>query len=224
MQNSTVSVTNSQKIKLMKSYESPKRFVGRLQATTTRLPQKPNVDYAKGGCDFRTPSRSSSMGKQVLGLTAQRVSMGLAPRFTTLSTNGVGPNIGQTSSMRKQAMSNKPSAPSFGFGTSMRGDELKKYTLHTSMRRWRHEIWFLFNCYLDRQKGRDHIIWYHINSSLKYCCMKMSLSKHSLLKEFRSQLGLHTDDSSRYSKTFICWFDSRQIVVRYSTTFQEFKY
>ena len=135
MQNSTVSVTNSQKIKLTKSYESPKRFVGRLQATTTRLPQKPNVDYAKGGCDFRTPTRSSSMGKQVLGLTAQRVSMGLAPRFTTLSTNGVGPNIGQTSSMRKQAMSNKASAPSFGFGTSMRGDELKKYTLHTSMRR-----------------------------------------------------------------------------------------
>lgn len=61
--------------------------------------------------------------------------MGLAPRFVTPSTSGVGPNISQVSSMKRQAMSNKPSAPSFGFGTSMRGDELKKYTLHTSLRR-----------------------------------------------------------------------------------------
>jgi hypothetical protein len=135
MQNATVSGHHSEKKKATKPYESPKRFVGRLQPTTTRLPQKPNVDYARGGSDFRTPSRTSSMGKQVLGLTAQRVSMGLAPRFATPSTSGVGPNISQVSSMKRQALSNKPSAPSFGFGTSMRGDELKKYTLHTSMRR-----------------------------------------------------------------------------------------
>ena len=134
-QNDKQRLGSQKKVKAVQPYESPKRFVGRLQATTTRLPQKPNVDYARGGSDFRTPSRTSSMGKQVVGPTAKRVSMGLAPRFTTLPTNGVGPNVGQISSMKRQAMSNKLSAPSFGFGTSMRGDELKKYTLHTSMRR-----------------------------------------------------------------------------------------
>ena len=135
MQNYIVTVQNIQKNNATKPHESPKKFVGRLQATRTRLPRKPTVDYANGGSDFRTPSRASSMVKQVLGLTAQRVSMGLAPRFAVLSTNGIRPKIGQISSMRRQAMSNKPSAPSFGFGTSMRGDELKNYTLHTSMRR-----------------------------------------------------------------------------------------
>jgi hypothetical protein len=51
------------------TYKSPTKFIGRLQATTTRLSEKPNVDFAKGGSDFRTPHNTSSIGRQVLGNT-----------------------------------------------------------------------------------------------------------------------------------------------------------
>lgn len=116
-------------------YERPKRFIGRLQATTTRLPEKPSVNYAKGGDDFRTPYRTSSLGKQVSGNTACRVSLATAERFGKSNTIGTGPNLTQVSSMKKQTMSARTSAPSFGFGTSVRGAELKQYSLYTSMRR-----------------------------------------------------------------------------------------
>ena len=121
-------------------YESPKRFVGRLQATTTRLPEKPSVNFAKGGSDFRTPQSTSSLGKQILGSTACRVSIASAPRFEKSSTVGIGPNLAQVSSMKKQMISHRTSAPSVGFGTSVRGAELKQYSLYTSTRRWHVDV------------------------------------------------------------------------------------
>ena len=112
-----------------------KRFVGKLQATVTRLPEVPDVDYAKGGSDFRTPNSTSSMGKQVLGKTSACVSISSAKRFTEAYTVGTGVQMGQVSSLKRQSISNKTSAPSYGFGTSMRGAELKQYSLYTSTRR-----------------------------------------------------------------------------------------
>lgn len=118
-----------------KTYTSPTKFVGRLQATTTRLPEKPSVNFAKGGSDFRTPHSTSSIGRQVLGNSAARVSIASAPRFGKSTSIGTGPNLSQVSSMRKQTMTARPTAPSCGFGTSVRGAELKQYSLYTSTRR-----------------------------------------------------------------------------------------
>jgi hypothetical protein len=118
-----------------RTYTSPTKFVGRLQPTTTRLPEKPSVNFAKGGSDFRTPHSTSSIGRQVLGNTAGRVSIASAPRFGTSVSIGTGPNLSQVSSMRKQTMTARPTAPSCGFGTSIRGAELKQYSLYTSTRR-----------------------------------------------------------------------------------------
>ena len=52
-----------------------------------------------------------------------------------MNTVGIGPNLAQVSSMKKQTMSARTSAASFGFGTSVRGAELKQYSLYTSTRR-----------------------------------------------------------------------------------------
>lgn len=117
------------------AYESPKRYVGRLQATTSRLSEKPEVNFAKGGNDFRTPYHTSSLGDQVLLRSACRVSIAYAPRFNKSSSLGIGPNLAQISSMNRQTMSTRRSSASFGFGTSKRGAELKQYSLYTSTRR-----------------------------------------------------------------------------------------
>ena len=117
------------------AYESPKRYVGRLQATASRLPEKPDVNFAKGGSDFRTPYHTSSLGNQVIGHSACRVSIAYAPRFNKSSSLGIGPNLAQISSMNRQTMSARKTSASFGFGTSKRGAELKQYSLYTSTKR-----------------------------------------------------------------------------------------
>lgn len=40
-------------------------FVGKMQPCISRRPEIPPVNYAKGGCDFRCPEKTSSFGKQV---------------------------------------------------------------------------------------------------------------------------------------------------------------
>ena len=118
------------------SYEPPKRFIGRLQATTTRLPAKPDVDFSKGGSDFRTPYNTSSIGRQIVKPSAPNIRFIEGPRFPNSETLGAGPGgLPPISSLRKQIISHKRSAPRSIFGTSLRDAELKQYSLYTSTRR-----------------------------------------------------------------------------------------
>ena len=113
------------------------RFVGRLQRTNIRKQGKPPVDFAKGGSDFRTPHNTTvCIGRQVLYESAPSTRMNRSDRFFKSDTVGIGPaGTGQLSSMRRQVLSQRRSAGSMNFGTSIRDDELKQYSLYTSMRR-----------------------------------------------------------------------------------------
>lgn len=116
-----------------------KAFIGRLQPCTSRLPAKPAVNFDKGGSDFRCPQKTSSLGRQILSSkhnnTAGSTKFPSAPRFTPSETIGVGPcALGQSSSMRKQTLSNRRSAESTSFGTSSRDGALKMYTVYTYKR------------------------------------------------------------------------------------------
>ena len=113
------------------------RFVGRLQRTNIRKQGKPPVDFAKGGSDFRTPHNTTvCIGRQVLYESAPSTRMNRADRFFKSDTVGIGPaGTGQLSSMRRQVLSQRRSAGNMNFGTSIRDDELKQYSLYTSMRR-----------------------------------------------------------------------------------------
>ena len=112
------------------------KFIGRLQRTNKRKPGKAPVDFAKGGSDFRTPHNTSSIGRQVVYTTAGSIRFGASDRFDRSDTVGIGPaGMGQVSAMRKQTISQKRSAGSMTFGTSIRDDELKQYSLYTSQRR-----------------------------------------------------------------------------------------
>ena len=113
------------------------RFIGRLQRTNIRKQGKPPVDFAKGGSDFRTPHNTTvCIGRQVLYESAPSTRMNRADRFFKSDTVGIGPaGTGQLSSMRRQVLSKRSSAGSMSFGTSIRDDELKQYSLYTSMRR-----------------------------------------------------------------------------------------
>lgn len=113
-----------------------KKFLGKLQPVTSRLPAVPPVDYAHGGSDFRCANQSS-LGKQTASgphLKAEpRVKFPSAPRFTPSETVGVGPAaVAQLSSMKRQALSNRRSAGSMSFGTSSRADAWKTYTVYTA--------------------------------------------------------------------------------------------
>lgn len=75
---------------------SPKKaFIGRLQPCTSRLPAKPMVNFEKGGSDFRCPTNTSCLGRQVLSgkhqNSAPKVMFASAPRFVSSETIGVGP-------------------------------------------------------------------------------------------------------------------------------------
>lgn len=119
--------------------KKPLAFTGRLQPVRSRLPAKPMVDYDKGGSDFRCPLNVTSFGKQVLTgthLTSETgVRFGGSARFRSSKTIGIGPaGLGQVSSMKKQAVSNRRSAESCNFGTSDRDGAWKLYTIYTEKR------------------------------------------------------------------------------------------
>jgi hypothetical protein len=112
------------------------KYTGRLQHSVSRVPEIPDVDYSKGGSDFRCPQNTSSFGRQVLGWkhtnTASKAPFAECPRFGSSATVGPGPaKLGQYSSMKKQTISNRRSAASMSFGTSSRDDALKQYNVFT---------------------------------------------------------------------------------------------
>ena len=111
-------------------------MTGKFQHSHAKLPGKPPVDYAKGGCDFRTPWSTSSFGKQITSnkhcSTASKVAIGRAPRFDKSDTIGPGPNMAQPSSFKRQITSNRKASGSVHFGTSTRDDALKQYAVYTS--------------------------------------------------------------------------------------------
>ena len=113
-------------------------LTGTQQPTHSRLPAKPSVVYEKGGCDFRTPWNTSSLGKQPLAKdgarTAARPIIGSAPRFDKSETCGPGPSLAQPSALQKQLLSHKKSAAATSFGTSTRDSALKMYSLYTAKR------------------------------------------------------------------------------------------
>ena len=113
-----------------------KPFIGRFQPASTRLPAKPQVDFAKGGSDFRCPSTTSSFGRQVLSYenyaTSSRVKFAESARFGTSETVGPGPcALTPVSSLSRQRMSNKRNSESMHFGSSTRDGALKLYAIYT---------------------------------------------------------------------------------------------
>jgi hypothetical protein len=121
------------------SQSSTKPFLGKLQPVSSRLPAIPQVNYARGGSDFRCPQNVSSLGRQVLSgdhrATQPVVKFGGGSRFNSSETLGVGPAaLGQMSSMRKQPLSNRKSAESVTFGTSSRDGAWKLYAIYTAKR------------------------------------------------------------------------------------------
>ena len=126
-------------VKIIERKPAGKPFIGKLQPVTSRLPANPEVNYAKGGSDFRCPLNTTSFGKQVIGgehrETAPMVRFSRGERFLPSETVGVGPaGSGQYTSMRRQTLSNRRSAPSSNFGTSSRDDAWKTYAIFTAKR------------------------------------------------------------------------------------------
>ena len=119
------------------SASQTKQFIGRLQHSTSRITTKQTVIYDQGGDDFRTVA-VSSMGKQVAAYkhtgTSARITIGKAPRFGNSDSIGPGPNMAGVSSLKKQLVSYKASAPTSHFGTSTRDDALKQYAIYTTKR------------------------------------------------------------------------------------------
>lgn len=116
---------------------SKQQFVGRLQPVSSRVAAVPMVNYAKGGCDFRTPQHTSSLGRQILSLahmnSAGSTAFGEQPRFLSSETIGVGPGaLAPQSSLQKQLISKRRSAESTSFGTSTRDGALKLYATYTA--------------------------------------------------------------------------------------------
>lgn len=113
--------------------------LGRLQPCTSRMPAKPEVNFEKGGSDFRTPSNLSSFGRQILSYkhtnSSGTVVFSHDSRFKKAETIGPGPNLPQMSAMKKQVVSTRRSAESTNFGTSTRDGALKLYTVYT-YKRW----------------------------------------------------------------------------------------
>ena len=117
--------------------ENKSVFIGRFQPSTTRLPGKPPVDYAKGGDDFRCPknaSTTSSFGRQCLSFreSAGAVKFPIGSRFNKSESVGIGPNsFGQMSSMGRQYLSERRAHGAVTFGTSTRAGALKLYAIYT---------------------------------------------------------------------------------------------
>lgn len=126
-------------IKQIERKPAGKPFLGKLQPITSRVPAIPDVNYAKGGSDFRCPLNTTSFGRQPISgehmNTAPMVRFAKGDRFNTSETIGVGPaGMGQYSSMRRQTVSHRRSAESTSFGTSSRDDAWKTYAIYTAKR------------------------------------------------------------------------------------------
>lgn len=114
--------------------ENVKPYVGPLQHTRSRLPTTPDIDYSRGGSDFRVLERTTSFGKQSLTLkkTAERTAFGKTNRFSSSHTLGPGPaTVSPYSSLKRQCISKYPTAGRMSFGTMYREDALKTYTVYT---------------------------------------------------------------------------------------------
>jgi hypothetical protein len=116
-----------------------KAFLGKLQPVSSRVPANPDVNYAKGGSDFRCPWNTTSLGKQVLSgehlHSAGSVKFSTGNRFNSSQTIGVGPaSVGQYSSFKKQSLSSRETTGSMNFGTSSRDDAWKLYAVYTAKR------------------------------------------------------------------------------------------
>ena len=91
------------------------------------------MDYDNGGCDFRS-FQPSALGRQ---LQSHRSSCGYvpiasAPRFGKSDTFGAGPCfLAPMTSLKKQNLSHRRSAPNVHFGTSTRSQALKTYAVFT---------------------------------------------------------------------------------------------
>lgn len=104
------------------------RFMGKLQPVKSRVPNAPDVDFARGGSDFRMPHNLSSFGKQIVKENCQKVLFGTSKRFRVAGAIGVGPNYAGVSSMARQIISHRRSPASLVFGTSTRDGERKLYS------------------------------------------------------------------------------------------------
>lgn len=122
-----------------KTKKPAKVFLGKLQPVASRVPAVPQVNYEKGGSDFRCPLNTSSFGRQTVSgphrNTQPTTKFGSSSRFNSSETLGVGPAaLGQVSSMRKQCVSQRKSAESVTFGTSSRDGAWKLYAIYTAKR------------------------------------------------------------------------------------------
>jgi hypothetical protein len=109
--------------------QTDERFLGKLQPTKSRKPLVPEVNYEKGGCDFRTPFSTSAFGKQVLDKreNSRQVLFGTSARLQVTKSLGIGPNYAGVSSMSKQILSHRRTPGSMVFGTSTREGQKKLY-------------------------------------------------------------------------------------------------
>lgn len=118
---------NNSTASLLQSTSTEPRFVGTLQPVKSRKPVVPEVNYEKGGCDFRTPHNTSSFGKQIVKPNSRRIILGTSTRFKKAETIGIGPNYAGVSSMSRQIISHRKSPGSMVFGTSTRDSSRKLY-------------------------------------------------------------------------------------------------
>lgn len=111
-----------------------KEYLGPQKFTTAKLPRNPAVDYERGGSDYRCPVVfTSSFGRQVTSLsrTLPRVKFARGGRFLAEQRRSPGPVYGAPSSLSRQVVSKRASAPAHGFGTSNRDMALKMYAVYT---------------------------------------------------------------------------------------------
>lgn len=109
------------------SSSSSQRFLGKLQPVVSRRPKKPEVDYDRGGSDFRTPQSTSSFGKQIVKQNSSKTLFGTSPRFRSRTSLGVGPNYAGVSSLSRQIVSHRRTPSAMVFGTSTREGSKKLY-------------------------------------------------------------------------------------------------
>jgi hypothetical protein len=116
-----------------------KKFMGKLQPSTSRVAATPPVQYDKGGDDFRCPSlrQTSSFGRQIqsgrIGKTDPRVAFRHASRFVKSDTLGPGPGtLKPYTAMLKQGDSRRRTASNCTFGTSSRTSALRLYAVYTT--------------------------------------------------------------------------------------------
>ncbi|CAN0010771.1 unnamed protein product [Discosporangium mesarthrocarpum] len=108
-------------------------FVGRLQPTTARAKTKPDVNFTKGGSDFRCPTTFSCLGKQSLSrrqyLTAASPAFGKQNRWYVPGDKFTAYGGQPISALGDQPTSERISAPRTNFGTSTRDSAAKMYAI-----------------------------------------------------------------------------------------------